>query len=191
MPYFYWCLKWVFLYQNLTWGHFVFTPGSSPRCCAFVKSLTHEGESACYLAAKHGHSAVVQLLLKAKADMNQLTNDSSCPLYAGIPVHIVLCDRIWFSLIHIYLPATVSLTAVNGGHKEIVELLVRNGAEVNRTHTASCWTCLHQAVYGVITEFATHSLSAEKHTAYVYIYFFFRVTVKLCESWWACATWRL
>ncbi|XP_071317753.1 ankyrin repeat and SOCS box protein 3 [Trachinotus anak] len=94
--------------------------GSSSRGChAYVNSLTHEGESACYLAAQRGHLAVVRLLLKAHANINQLTNDLSCPLYA----------------------------AVDGGHKEVVELLVSEGAEVNRTHTASCWTCLHQAVY--------------------------------------------
>ncbi|XP_068455397.1 ankyrin repeat and SOCS box protein 3 [Clinocottus analis] len=94
--------------------------GSSPRGCgALVNSLTHEGESACYLAAQRGHLAVVRLLLSAHADINQLTNDSSCPLYA----------------------------AVDGGHKEVVELLVSGGAEVDRSHTASCWTCLHQAVH--------------------------------------------
>lgn len=59
------------------------TTGSSRHRRTFVNSLTHEGESACYLAARHGHVAVVQLLLKARADINQLTNDSSCPLYAG------------------------------------------------------------------------------------------------------------
>ena len=37
--------------------------------------------------------------------------------------------------------------AVDCGHTDIVELLVRKGAEVNGTHTASCWTCLHQAAY--------------------------------------------
>ncbi|CAB1433952.1 unnamed protein product [Pleuronectes platessa] len=93
--------------------------GSSRGCRAYVNSLTHEGESACYLAAQRGHLAVVRLLLKAHSNINQLTNDSSCPLYA----------------------------AVDGGHKEVVELLVRKGAEVNRTHTPSCWTCLHQAVF--------------------------------------------
>lgn len=93
--------------------------GSSRTCRAYVNSLTHEGESACYLAAQRGHLAVVKHLLKTNADMNQLTNDLSCPLYA----------------------------AVDGGHKEVVALLVSKGAEVNRTHTASCWTCLHQAVY--------------------------------------------
>lgn len=93
--------------------------GSSRGCSAYVNSLTHEGESACYLAAQRGHLAVVRLLLKADANINQLTNDLSCPLYA----------------------------AVDGGYTEVVELLVSKGAEVNRTHTASCWTCLHQAVY--------------------------------------------
>ncbi|XP_026171563.1 ankyrin repeat and SOCS box protein 3 isoform X2 [Mastacembelus armatus] len=93
--------------------------GSSQGSRAYVNSLTHEGESACYLAAQRGHLSVVQLLLKRHANINQLTNDLSCPLYA----------------------------AVDGGHKDVVELLVSKGAEVNRTHTASCWTCLHQAVY--------------------------------------------
>ncbi|XP_075937717.1 ankyrin repeat and SOCS box protein 3 isoform X1 [Anarhichas minor] len=94
--------------------------GSSRSCAAYVNSLTHEGESACYLAAQRGHLAVLRLLLKAHANINQLTNDLSCPLYAA---------------------------AVDGGHKEVVELLVSKGAEVDRTHTASCWTCLHQSVY--------------------------------------------
>ncbi|XP_029313086.1 ankyrin repeat and SOCS box protein 3 [Cottoperca gobio] len=93
--------------------------GSSHGCSAYVNSLTHEGESACYLAAQRGHLSVVRLLLKSHTNINQLTNDLSCPLYA----------------------------AVDGGHKEVVEVLVSKGAEVNRTHTASCWTCLHQAVY--------------------------------------------
>ncbi|XP_037547630.1 ankyrin repeat and SOCS box protein 3 [Nematolebias whitei] len=87
--------------------------------CDYVNSLTHEGESACYLAAQRGHLSVVGLLLKAHADINQLTNDLSCPLYA----------------------------AVDDGHLDVVKLLVSRGAEVDRTHTASCWTCLHQAVY--------------------------------------------
>uniref|UniRef100_A0A8C7WY56 Ankyrin repeat and SOCS box containing 3 n=1 Tax=Oryzias sinensis TaxID=183150 RepID=A0A8C7WY56_9TELE len=86
---------------------------------ALVNAQTHEGESACYLAAQRGHVGVVRLLLKAHADVDQMTNDLSCPLYA----------------------------AVDGGHADVVDLLVSKGAEVNRTHTASCWTCLHQAVY--------------------------------------------
>uniref|UniRef100_A0A3P9HW24 Ankyrin repeat and SOCS box containing 3 n=1 Tax=Oryzias latipes TaxID=8090 RepID=A0A3P9HW24_ORYLA len=86
---------------------------------ALVNAQTHEGESACYLAAQRGHVGVVRLLLKAHADVDQMTNDLSCPLYA----------------------------AVDRGHADVVDLLVSKGAEVNRTHTASCWTCLHQAVY--------------------------------------------
>ncbi|XP_029934528.1 ankyrin repeat and SOCS box protein 3 isoform X2 [Myripristis murdjan] len=97
---------------------------SSRGCRAYVDTLTHEGETACYLAAQRGHLAVVRLLLKAHANINQPTNDLSCPLYA----------------------------AVDGGHKEVVDLLISRGAEVNGTHTASCWTCLHQAVYKGHTE---------------------------------------
>ncbi|XP_029383374.1 ankyrin repeat and SOCS box protein 3 isoform X2 [Echeneis naucrates] len=93
--------------------------GSSRGCRAYVNSLTHEGESACYLAAQRGHLSAVRLLVTAHANIDQLTNDLSCPLYA----------------------------AVDGGHKEVVQMLVSKGAEVNGTHTASCWTCLHQAVY--------------------------------------------
>ncbi len=40
--------------------------------------------------------------------------------------------------------------AVDGGHKDVVELLVENGAEVNGTYSVSGWSCLHQAVYKVI-----------------------------------------
>ncbi|XP_058477250.1 ankyrin repeat and SOCS box protein 3-like isoform X2 [Solea solea] len=93
--------------------------GSARHCSAYVNSLTHEGESACFLAAQLGHLSVLRLLLKAHADIDQQTNDGSCPLFA----------------------------AVDAGHAEVVELLVSEGAEVNGTHTASCWTCLHQAVY--------------------------------------------
>lgn len=169
---------------------FIFlSTGSSRRCCALVKSLTHEGESACYLAAKHGHLAVVRLLLKARADINQLTNDSSCPLYAGMTVHTVMVDKIPLCLVHTSARYCF-LTAVNGGYKEIVELLVRNGAEVNRTHTASCWTCLHQAVYKVITQFATTQSELQKHTLPINLFFplllkghseIVRVLVRVCH----------
>lgn len=57
---------------------------SSSCSRVYVNHLTHEGESACYLAAQCGHLSVVRLLLKAHADINQLTNDLSCPLYEGI-----------------------------------------------------------------------------------------------------------
>uniref|UniRef100_A0A8C6UCU5 SOCS box domain-containing protein n=1 Tax=Neogobius melanostomus TaxID=47308 RepID=A0A8C6UCU5_9GOBI len=85
----------------------------------FVNAQTHEGETPLFLAARLGHVSVVKLLLKGDADIDLQTNDLSCPLY----------------------------TAVDGGHTEVVKLLLLKGAEVNRSHTASCWTCLHLAVY--------------------------------------------
>ncbi|XP_051928654.1 ankyrin repeat and SOCS box protein 3 [Hippocampus zosterae] len=95
------------------------TAGSTAGFQAYVNSATHEGESACFLAARSGHLVAVRVLLKARADIDQLTNDLSCPLYA----------------------------AVSNGHKDVVELLMAKGAQLNRSHTASCWTCLHLAVY--------------------------------------------
>ncbi|XP_057682123.1 ankyrin repeat and SOCS box protein 3 isoform X1 [Corythoichthys intestinalis] len=95
------------------------TAGSSSGFQAYVNSTTHEGETACYLAAERGHLPALRLLLKAGADINQQTNDLSCPLFA----------------------------AVTDSHKDMVQLLLAKGALVDRSHTASCWTCLHQAVY--------------------------------------------
>ncbi|XP_077482055.1 ankyrin repeat and SOCS box protein 3 [Stigmatopora argus] len=95
------------------------TASSPGRFQALVNSTNHEGESACYLAAKHGHLHAVRLLLKARANIDKQTNDLSCPLYA----------------------------AVDDGHEDVVRFLVDKGASVNRPHTASRWTCLHQAVY--------------------------------------------
>lgn len=42
------------------------------------------------------------------------------------------------------------LKAVDLGHKEVVELLVSKGAEVNGAHLVLGWSCLHQAVYKVL-----------------------------------------
>lgn len=114
----------------------------------YVNALTHEGESACYLAAQRGHLSVVRLLLKAGSDVNQLTNDSSCPLYAGRtrPTSLVVHARLSRSDVK---GKTRFPPAVDSGHQDVVKLLVSRGAQVDRTHTASCWTCLHQAVYKV------------------------------------------
>lgn len=115
--------------------------------------------------------AVVQLLLTARADFNHLTNDSSCPLYAGIILHIVKFGGI--GLCQIYISACYCFpTAVDGGYKDIVELLLRHGAEVNGTHTASCWTCLHQAVYEVTTQITTAHSIFEKNLLLLTFTFF-------------------
>ena len=46
-------------------------------------------------------------------------------------------------------PISFPSLAVDGGHREVVQLLVSRGAEVTGVHTACRWTCLHHAVYKV------------------------------------------
>lgn len=132
---------------------------SRRSCTDYVNSLTHEGESACFLAAKHGHLAVVRLLLRTRANIDQLTNDLSCPLYAGMPCvrtdDLNICTPFWMDGWMNYY-CFFLLSAVEGGFEKIVELLVRKGAKVNEIHTASCWTCLHQAVYKVMKGVQIH-----------------------------------
>ncbi len=63
-------------------------------------------------------------------------------------IMLTMCIFPLLSLV-IYLSHFLFL-AVDGGHKDMVELLVENGAEVNGTYSVSGWSCLHQAVYKVI-----------------------------------------
>lgn len=56
------------------------------------------------------------------------------------------------------------LPAVSHGHTDVVELLVSKGAEVNRMHSVSGWTCLHQAAYKVGISISTHAL---KQTVFI------------------------
>ncbi|XP_057682121.1 ankyrin repeat and SOCS box protein 3-like isoform X2 [Corythoichthys intestinalis] len=106
------CLKDILSEAAMTEpGHKQFLPtcaaGSSSGFKAYVNSTTHEGETACYLAAEHGHLPTLRLLVKAGADINQQTNEHLCPLYA----------------------------AVTDGNKDMVQVLLAKGALVDRLHS--------------------------------------------------------
>lgn len=64
------------------------------------------------------------------------------------------------------------LSAVEGGFEKIVELLVRKGAEVNGIHTASCWSCLHQAVYKVMKGVLIHVGDSSSLVRYSHFFVF-------------------
>uniref|UniRef100_A0AAY4EZQ2 SOCS box domain-containing protein n=1 Tax=Denticeps clupeoides TaxID=299321 RepID=A0AAY4EZQ2_9TELE len=85
----------------------------------YVNALTHNGETAIYLAAKNGRTRSVRWLVKAGADASLKTSDLSCPLFA----------------------------AVDGCHVDVVKLLIKHGAEANGERSASGWSCLHQASF--------------------------------------------
>ncbi|XP_018119880.1 ankyrin repeat and SOCS box protein 3 isoform X1 [Xenopus laevis] len=84
---------------------------------SYIKAKTFEGESALHLAAKSGSVRCAQILLQAGADPNEVTNEETTPLFL----------------------------AVEGGHKEVVKLLLKNKANINGSHSCSGWNPLHQA----------------------------------------------
>lgn len=72
------------------------------------------------------------------------------PKVPRITDHLRSCLPCVFSLFVVLLYICLFFfLAVDGGYKNVVELLIRNGAEVNGTHSVSGWSCLHQAVYKV------------------------------------------
>ncbi|KAM3930010.1 ankyrin repeat and SOCS box protein 3 isoform 2-T2 [Leptodactylus fuscus] len=83
----------------------------------YIKSKTFEGESALHLAAKRGSVRCSEILLRAGADPNDLTNDVTTPLFL----------------------------AVESGCEAVVKLLLRYKANVNGPHSYSGWNPLHQA----------------------------------------------
>ncbi|XP_075719275.1 ankyrin repeat and SOCS box protein 3 [Rhinoderma darwinii] len=84
---------------------------------SYVKSKTFEGESALHLAAKRGSVRCSEILLRAGADPNDLTNDVTTPLFL----------------------------AVESGREVVVKLLLKYKANINGPHSCSGWNPLHQA----------------------------------------------
>ncbi|XP_041073393.1 ankyrin repeat and SOCS box protein 3 isoform X3 [Carcharodon carcharias] len=89
---------------------------SSTPC---IELKTFEGETALHLAAKCGHLKIVQILLKAGADPNAVTNENITPLFL----------------------------ATEKGHIAVARTLLRHGARINGPHSACLWSVLHQAAY--------------------------------------------
>ncbi|XP_027033585.2 LOW QUALITY PROTEIN: ankyrin repeat and SOCS box protein 3 [Tachysurus fulvidraco] len=115
---------WCALHEAAAGGHaqcvrLLLSASASDNCEDYVNSLTHNSETSLYFAAMNGHLRAARHLIRAGADLDKMSNDLSSPLFA----------------------------AVDSGHKEVVELLVSEGAEVNRRYYISSWSCLHQAVY--------------------------------------------
>ncbi|KAM4042067.1 ankyrin repeat and SOCS box protein 3 isoform 2-T3 [Anomaloglossus baeobatrachus] len=86
---------------------------------AYVKAKTFEGESALHLAAKRRSVRCCEILLRAGADPNDLTNDVTTPLFL----------------------------AVESGCEAVVKLLIKYKANINGPHSCSGWNPLHQASF--------------------------------------------
>ncbi|XP_063774725.1 ankyrin repeat and SOCS box protein 3 [Pseudophryne corroboree] len=90
---------------------------TSARSRSYVKSKTFEGESALHLAAKSGGAPCSEILLRAGANPNEVTNDLTTPLFL----------------------------AVESGREDVVRLLLKFKANINGPHSCSGWNPLHQA----------------------------------------------
>ncbi|XP_048391672.1 ankyrin repeat and SOCS box protein 3 isoform X3 [Stegostoma tigrinum] len=89
---------------------------SSAQC---IDLKTFEGETALHLAAKCGHLKIVQILLKAGANLNAITNENVTPLFL----------------------------ATEKGDIAVIKTLLKHGARINGPHSACLWSVLHQAAY--------------------------------------------
>lgn len=90
----------------------------------YIKSKTFEGETALHLSARRGSVECTKILLQAGADPNEFTNEETTPLFI----------------------------AVENKHADIVQLLLKHGANINGSHSCSGWNALHQASYEASTE---------------------------------------
>ncbi|XP_075452040.1 ankyrin repeat and SOCS box protein 3 isoform X1 [Ascaphus truei] len=90
----------------------------------YIKSKTFESETALHLAAKAGSTSCAKLLLQAGADPNDVTNEEITPLFL----------------------------AVEHGHQDVVELLLKSKANINGSHSCSGWNPLHQASLMELTD---------------------------------------
>ncbi|KAG9484483.1 hypothetical protein GDO78_010061 [Eleutherodactylus coqui] len=90
----------------------------------YVKSKTFEGESALHLAAKRGSVRCAEILLRAGADPNDLTNDVTTPMFL----------------------------AIESGNEGVVKLLLKYKANINGPHSCSGWNPLHQASFMECTD---------------------------------------
>lgn len=84
-----------------------------------LSSKTFEGKTALHLAASHGSLRSTEILLKAGANINEVTNEKETPLFL----------------------------AVEGGYIDVVKLLVMQGANLNGSHSWCGWNSLHQAAF--------------------------------------------
>ncbi|XP_006881078.1 PREDICTED: ankyrin repeat and SOCS box protein 3 [Elephantulus edwardii] len=85
----------------------------------YIKTRTFEGFCPLHLAASQGHWKIVQILLKAGADPNEMTLEETTPLFI----------------------------AVENGQMDVLKMLLRHGANVNGSHSMCRWNALHQAAY--------------------------------------------
>ncbi len=89
---------------------------------AKVNLKLKDGCTALYAASKNGHAEIVDLLLRNNAEVNVKTENGWTPLYDGKLIKIL---ELFFILILFLLKASQE------GHVKIVELLLRNNADVN------------------------------------------------------------
>ncbi|PIG88196.1 ankyrin repeat-containing protein [Aspergillus arachidicola] len=117
----------------------------------FEHNVRYGEGSALVWAAAHGHIEIAKKSLRAKADANALSR-----LHRSIfKLNLCTCPSIILPADHAreYCPdgrhrSTPIMLAAMNGHKEIVELLVHHGADINRQVGGVCYPVLGAIAYG-------------------------------------------
>jgi ankyrin repeat protein len=121
-----------------------------------INQADTNGYTPLYLAAKNGHTKVVELLLKHGADINKTNNYDTTPLLMAI-----INNRI--DIVQLLLEHSADINqadkedttplhwAAINDHTEAVQLLLKNGADINKADNYGC-TPLHWAAINGRTE---------------------------------------
>lgn len=124
---------------------------------AFFNTKNNEGKAAIHVAAENGHYALMSFLIQRGANVNLVSGDGTVKLEAHFPLYYA-AQKGFLGIAKLLLNAGAKVdtigennrtplhTAVHNGHVDVVEFLLKNGANPNLQAEVSRLTPLHVAL---------------------------------------------